>query len=90
MQVYDLYEIQDLLNDDAISEICTSGSNDAATNKYAIELKDKIRVNDYLIDQISEYIGDDALEFDYHTLRQYAIWIAAWDKFENQEVENGL
>lgn len=83
----DLIEIEEILCEEAIKEICTSGSNDEAVRKWY-----KIYSKEFKKMDITAVNCKKMLEgYDFEGVKnmiewiERAIWCAAWNCFENQE-----
>lgn len=81
---YEIMDIEDILPDEAILEICTMGQNDISVNEWVEQLSKKYLWNiKSLREQCVEY-GLERNELDIpKDVKAYALWLAAWNVFEN-------
>ena len=82
----DITDIEDILCDEAIEEICQSGSNDEAvrywTNYYLHELGQK-DICPFACKDMLEGYGFEGVENNMEWIER-AIWCAAWNVFETR------
>jgi hypothetical protein len=80
-----LQDIELLLPAKAVKEICTTGANDEAVLKWALKLGHKIDASKQdLMEMLLEQGGyEEIIDRGYIDILGFAIWCAAWNKFEN-------
>ncbi len=84
----DITEIEDLLCNEAIEEICQSGSNDEAVKKwlnhYLHELG-QLNLCPFACKKMVEGYGFDKNVEDKMEWMERALWCAAWNVFETRD-----
>ena len=81
--ISDLFELEDLLPEEAINKICISGANDCAVEAWAKRID--FELNDNAISQCQDYgAHDDFKGLASKEQREFALWCAAWNKFEKE------
>lgn len=81
----DITDIEDLLCNDAINEICVSGCNDEAVTKWThYHLSEILKQKPKWIDFYNMLDGY-GFENPTHPFEciERAVWIAAWNRFDN-------
>jgi len=80
-----LEDIEDALPPECIAEICTSGSNDIAVDEWLTELNISISEN-FDLKEVLSYYGLDTKTISKDDFLGYVLWIAAWNRFENDKL----
>lgn len=84
----DICDIENILCDEAIQEICQSGSNDEAVKKwlnhYLFELG-QLNICPFVCKRIVEGYGFGKIVESNIEWMERAIWCAAWNVFETKE-----
>lgn len=81
--IKNLSELEDLLPQEAVDEICVSGDNDVAVEAWCKKID--FELNDYVIEQCQGYgAHDDFAALSSKEQREFALWCAAWNRSENE------
>lgn len=76
--------IENILSDEAVNEICTVGCNEDAVNKWTHHYLPKLKeLPDTEIYKFLQLQGFEDSE-NYMTSVKCALWVVAWNKFENR------
>ena len=81
-----LLDLEDLLPKEAINEICTTGANDAAVEEWTKRID--FELDNSAINECQEYgAHDDFAALPYKEQKEFALWCAAWNRYENESGE---
>ncbi len=86
----DITEIEHLLSDEAIEEICQSGSNDSAVKKWLNHYLHELSQLNICPVACKNMVGDygfSSIVEDKMQWMERALWCAAWNVFETREGE---
>lgn len=70
---------------EALEEICTQGSNDAATEKWYIDLQISDKIG---LVEAKQMVKENGIELEDKSVGSYkltAFWIEAWNQYERRE-----
>jgi hypothetical protein len=71
------------LPDDCIRAVCTQGDNDQAIDEWVEEFDIKLSLK-WARKHLSSLGVEATYKMDADTLKGYILWVAAWNKFDNE------